>query len=184
MAKKLYAYVDETWLDELFIVAIVIAGEQREELAAICEQAESVTGKERKWSGTAETLNMAYMRQVIFHMGSLARLHFVIFSHADDYTEATIEAIARAIDAQNLADDYKATIIYDGLPKHQEVEIGAALRKRRVRIRKVRGLNDEADARLRLADAVCGLLRDTLLGKPEAHELRQTAIRRGLLSEV
>lgn len=184
MAKKLYAYVDETWLDELFIVAIVIAGERREELAAICEQAELIAGKERKWSGTAEAVNMAYMRRVVSHMSDLARLHFVIFSHADDYTEATIEAIARAIDAQNLADDYKATIIYDGLPRHQEVEIGAALRKRRIRIRKVRGMDDEADSRLRLADAVCGLLRDALLGKPEARELQQVAIRRGLLSEV
>lgn len=184
MTSKIYAYVDETSQDSAFIVAVVIVDERRDTLSSLCEQIEADTGKTRKWSRTADTLNIAYMRRIISDASHLAHLCFVTYSHAQDQTAAAVETIARAIDAQDLPDSYKATVLYDGLPKNQEGEIGAMLRKRRIRIRKVRGVDDEADPLIRLADAACGLLRDAQIGKPAARELQRLAIRRGVLREV
>lgn len=184
MTSKLYAYVDESAAGRVFIVAVVIVGTQRDDLAALCEQIEQDTSRRNKWSRTADALNLAYMRRALDEVGSLARLCVVSYPSAEDQTAATVDAIARAIEAQDLPADYKVTVLYDGLPKSQHKEIGAMLRKRRVLVRKVRGVRDESEPLTRLADAVAGLMRDATQGKPEARDLLNAALRRGVLREV
>ena len=47
---KLYCYVDESGQDpqsEIFIVAVVVTGEQRDKLLQPCEQLEKVSGKRK-----------------------------------------------------------------------------------------------------------------------------------------
>ena len=181
---KIYAYVDETWLDSLFIVAVVIADLQRELLTTKCENIEDELGRHKKWSRSADALNLAYTRRVLVEADLLARCCFLIRPQVEDVTKTTVEAIARAIEARQLGDDYKATILYDCLPKNMEGEIGSLLRKRFVRIRKVRGIDEEDDALMRLADALCGLVRDAYSGKTEARDLMESAIHRGILRKV
>ncbi len=52
MPDKLFCYVDETGqhtYGALFVVSVVIAGKERDELFKICETIETKTGKRTKW---------------------------------------------------------------------------------------------------------------------------------------
>jgi hypothetical protein len=49
--QKLYCYVDETGQDtggQIFIVAVVVTGEERDDLLTLCEQLEKVSGKDKQ----------------------------------------------------------------------------------------------------------------------------------------
>ena len=48
----------------------------------------------------------------------------------------------------------------------------------------VRGANDEQDALLRLADALCGFIRDAIEGKPNLQKLFSQAIENGFITQV
>jgi len=55
--------------------------------------------------------------------------------------------------------DYKATIIVDGLEGRQKQLFTNQIRSLGVRHKTVRGVRDETDAFIRLADALCGFTR-------------------------
>ena len=58
------------------------------------------------------------------------------------------------------------------------------LRKLNIQVRKVRGLADEADALIRLADAMAGFIRDCLEGEPELLPLYRQALALQIIREV
>lgn len=86
------------------------------------------------------------------------------------YVELTTEAVARAVTAKQ-GRRAKLTVIIDGLNQAEVRRVGTGLRQRGLHVRKVRGLRDESDAILRLADAMAGFLRDLTEGCPYAQQL-------------
>jgi hypothetical protein len=196
LMKKLYCYVDETGQDtegRIFIVGMVIADESRDQLVESCEliEQETVRLSAWKWSRTADAPKLAYMRRVMdmIEQGRrhYAALCFVIYHNTTDYLSVTADAIERAVRSQPLGEGeaYNVTVLFDALPRTKEQELGAMLHKRKLKIRKVRGVRrDEADALIRLADAVCGLARDAQEGRRAARALCDRGSRRGTLREV
>jgi hypothetical protein len=69
MMQKFFCYVDETGQDtrgELFIVAVVIADQERDQLRQACEDIERGSRKgQRKWIKTKYSRRRAYIRQVL-----------------------------------------------------------------------------------------------------------------------
>lgn len=79
----------------------------------------------------------------------------------------------------------KATVLFDGLPRSQERWVGSRLRRLGVRTRKVRGVRrEEADALVRLADALCGFVRKALEGEEAMKRLFEQGKGEGCLKEL
>jgi len=62
--------------------------------------------------------------------------------------------------------------------------VGLQLRRSGVRAKKVRGLKDEADALIRLADAVCGFVRGATEGQPAMRVLFERGMQTGVLRDL
>lgn len=187
MTSKLYCYVDESGQDtrgRLFLVAVVVIGEEREQLRAFCEALEFRSGKgSRKWSKTSTARRIAYAQGIADQRLFMGKLHYAVFEETTDYLTATVEAIAETL-ANATAEDYDATVFIDGLSRSLERAVGLSLRRSGAHVRKVRGLDEENDALMRLADFVCGLLRGALEGEPALMALSQRGVEAGILRDV
>ena len=187
MTQKFFCYVDETGQDTqgaLFIVSVVIADQERNQLRQICEDIERDSRKgQRKWTKTTYSRRLAYIQQVLEGSFFKSKLNFAVYRDAQDYPSLTVQTIARALDATGET-DYTATVLIDGLPRPLEQAVGLQLRRLGVRAKKVRGLKDENDALIRLADAVCGFVRGATEGQTIMRALFERAIRTGVLRNL
>jgi hypothetical protein len=187
MTTKLYCYVDETNPGDAmrhFIVGMVIADDNRDNLAELCREFEVEAGKRKKWSDCRDAVNIAYMSIAIGAPQLSGRLFYAVFSGHADYLAYAADAIKAAVEAFN-AMDALTTVMYDALPHSLEQPLKRLLRQRGVRVNKVRGPRKEQnEPLLMLADAICGLARDTQLGKQDAMKLMSMATRTGAVREV
>ena len=169
--QKLYCYVDETGQDthgRLFLVAVVVAGHDRDSLAAELERIEAASGKRlSKWRKASFERKTAYLRSVLALPQVSGALYYARYSDTKAYLDLMIYAAARAILHKGRS-PYKATVIVDGLSGNDVRKFGHGLRELRVSVRKVRGIEDERDPVVRLADALAGFIRDYVEGQPYA----------------
>jgi hypothetical protein len=88
MTRKFFCYVDESGQDtqgKLFIVSVVIAEQELDQLRAICTKIEQTSGKgERKWIKTSISRRRAYIegldREPIFN----GKLNFAVYRNTRD----------------------------------------------------------------------------------------------------
>ena len=187
-AAKLYCYVDETGQDtlgDLFIVAVVIAERDRDQVVELCERIERESGKGRvKWIRTDYPRRLEYLRCILKQPAFRRKLHFSTYRNSKDYLANTVSAIARSLGAFSPG-TYEATVLIDALPRSLERKVGHELRLRQIRVRKVRGLRkDENDALIRLADAVCGLVRASGEGQEPMVAMLNKGKKEGALVEL
>lgn len=188
MSRKFFCYVDESGQDtqgKLFIVSLVVAAWERDHLIQVCETIEQETGKGRvKWIKTSYSQRLAYIRQVLSRPIFQRKLNFAIYRNTRDYATLTTQAIAQALNATGET-DYKATILIDGLARTQERWVGNQLHQLGIHTKKVRGVKkDENDALIRLADAVCGLVRAATEGQVAMQALLEQGIRIGVFRNL
>lgn len=185
--QKLYCYADETGQDtrgRFFAVALVLIENEREELRALLKDIEAHTGKrEKKWKKTVPRKKQLYLEGVLSLASLRGALFYAEYTHSTAYPAHLLDAITKGIRRKASA-HYKATVLIDGLGKHERKVVGAILRRQGIRIEKVRGLSEESDEFIRLADAIAGFVRDALEGKPHARSLYQTALRQGVLEKL
>lgn len=187
MPQKIYCYVDESGQHtsgRLFVVSVVLAGPERDDLLQACEAIETRTGKMRKkWIKTPYDRRVTYIQQLLENPIFCGRLNYARFENTRDYSGATAWAIVGAIRAAEPG-DYKATVIIDGLRHTQEPTTAVALRRLGVKLRKLHGARDESDALVRLADAVCGLVVAATEGQSTMLNLFNRAVGTGFLKDV
>lgn len=187
MAEKVFCYVDESGQDTqgiLFIVAIVITSHERDQLYEICSQMEIESKKlERKWHKTNHTRRVTFVQQVMQSRLFDGKLYFAVYRNEADYLAATVRAIISVLTMTH-AIESEVTVLIDGLPKALEQDIGLFLRRRNIAAKKVRGVNDQRDSLIRLADAICGWVRCALDGEKDFEQLLKEAIKRGILREA
>lgn len=97
--------------------------------------------------------------------------------------DLTILSPAKALKAVT-DEPYEATIFVDGLGKSERHRFAGGLRKLRISVRKVRGVNDQSDEFIRLADAIAGFVRDALHGNQSSTRLLDQAMRIEVIKEV
>lgn len=189
MIKKLYCYVDETGQDtkgDLFIVSVAVA-EERDVLRQLCETIEGETGKGRvKWIKADRRRRTEYIRRIIDTHAFRGKLSFAAYHDTKDYVDSTVETIAKSIRRAAVgALKYKVTVLIDGLPRSKESTIRMQLNRHGIRIKKVRGVKkDENDALIRLADAICGFVRNALTRQTELRDLFQRGLSNGVLIDL
>jgi len=165
--QKLYCYVDETGKEygsSKFIVAVVIITGDRDRLLDLCEQLEVESGKGKfKWGKAKQEPRMKYLRRVFSNKNLLGSFFFSVFPKANNFDEATIDAIVRSIKRLKPFGKYTALVYVDGLTKTKRREYGVAFRRQGLHVQQVRGiLKDENNALMRLADTVAGFAGDAL----------------------
>ncbi|MEK7572042.1 MAG: DUF3800 domain-containing protein [Patescibacteria group bacterium] len=172
---KLYCYVDETGQDtkgELFIVSVIITKEDRADIIKTLEEIERNSGKGKtKWVKTKKEFKIAYLERIITNKLFKHKIFYSLSKETKAYKELTLISIASAITAAKDTEEYKASIFIDGLYKSEIPKMGAGLRKIGIHTEKVRGIKDEADAIIRLADTISGLMREDYQGVDYAKKL-------------
>jgi hypothetical protein len=186
--QKLYCYVDESGQDtggKFFIVSVVVTDHERDQMTEVCEQIEIASGKRRrKWIKADHAKRIEYIQRIFREPDFSGKLNVATYQNSKEYLSPTVLTIARAILFRGES-DYKATILIGGLPRAHEKWIGNELRHLRISVRKVRGTRtDDNDALIRLADAVCGLVRGAIESSTEMQGLVDLAKSSGLLKEL
>lgn len=103
-----------------------------------------------------------------------------VFRNTTAYPHHLAETTQRAV-AKVAEPDYKATIIVDGLEGRQKQLFANLIRSMGVRHKTIRGIRDETDAFIRLADAVCGFVRAGLNAHPIYAPLLRLAEAKGII---
>lgn len=190
LVKKLYCYIDENGQDtygDFFIVSVVVAEENRDELLSLCEKLEEISGKKKdKWGRARHDKRMRYINHIFADDRFKGLLRYEIFKNTKDYDTSTIAAIISSVKWNKPASKYTTMIYIDGLSKTKRPEYGARLRHLGLPVRRVRSVRkDETNALTRLADSIAGFVRDVIDGKSEdIKELFNRAKKNGVLVEV
>ena len=120
MKQKIYCYVDENGQDtkgEIFVVSIIVTGNERDELLALCEEIEVKSGKRKdKWGKANYSRRLDYLK-LIFSSGNFKRkLRYSLYHKQVNYDLATIMGIAKAVHFKE-SNNYTTLVYVDGLAK-------------------------------------------------------------------
>lgn len=187
---KLYCYVDETGQDtggHLFIVAVIIADDQRDDLRHTLRQIEKISRKyQLKWTAIKRERRIAYIQAIIGNPMFKGVMDYSRYEDTKTYVDLTILSVAKAIHAkiEKTKKLYEANIFVDGMKRSEQYRFAAGVRKLGVKVHKARGLRDESDEFIRLADAIAGFTRDALEGDKEMAALFKRGLKKGIITEV
>lgn len=188
MTQKLYCYVDETGQDtkgEIFIVSVVVTKENRYEIEKLLEKIETATGKKKtKWFKSKRKLQSAYIER-IFNTAILKNsIFYSLTKDSKMYKDTMLVTIATAVNAVKTKEKTKASVFIDGLGQKEILMVKTGLRRIGLNAEKVRGIKDESNAIIRLADAIAGLVRKKVEGVEYAEKLYKIGIKKGVLKPL
>lgn len=163
---KIYCYVDESGQDtkgKLFIVSVVVAEKNKDLFQKEIEKIERDSKKGKsKWGKTKFISRISYLNAIT----SIKKCKFCIcFSKYKtmDFDLATIQTISKTIHSKFNNQNYKALIYVDALAKSKRNLYAKELRNLGVKTQKIMGVTkDENNSMIRLADSVCGWIRDVI----------------------
>jgi len=189
MPAKLYAYVDESGQDTkgvFFVVSVVILDADQE---IILTQLEAIEERSRKGKAKWHRARYAYRQAYIDELANLTRLTRSLFCESftgsQEYEKLTVTATAHAIGRRSQGSPDEVTVFVDGLLKHEAIRFATHLRAQWRTVRKVRGVQKEQNnALIRLADALCGVVRDAEDGQAWATDALRRLQRNGLLERL
>lgn len=187
---KIYCYVDETGQDtggRLFIVAVIIAGQQRDELRQFLQRVERKSRKHHiKWTDAGRKQRQAYIQAILGNPALKGLVNYSRYTDTKAYVDLTILSVAKAIHAKmdKIEQPYAANIFVDGMKRSEEHRFAAGLRKLGIKVRKARGLRDQSDEFIRLADSVAGFTRDALEHDDIMEPPFKTAVKAGIITEI
>jgi hypothetical protein len=191
MGEKLYCYVDETGQDtegNIFIITVVVP-KDRDAILHYIESVEATSGKGKvKW-GRANPEKRFHYLQTIFNQNKFSLgIYYSVYKNTKEYKTSTIITIVKALQAIKHYKQHKFVICVDGLGEKDQRYFGAQIHKLGIPSRRVRGIKkDESNALIRLADSICGFVRDVLEEKKTEKELKaiyRKALRESRLKEV
>jgi len=96
-------------------------------------------------------------------------IYVKIFKKEKNYFFNTINSIIQSIKCLKNYRQNKFVVIIDGMPKAKIQQAVKLIRQEKIQIDKLKGLKDEQDALLRLADNIAGLVRE--INKPHNYLL-------------
>lgn len=187
--RKFYVYIDESGQDTggaLFVVGVVILEKERELLLAELEAIEEISGKKNfKWRKTRHSCRQQYIELLLQASDLKDKIFFETFKNTKQYLEMTTYAAAKALIRRAQDQDYRASIYVDGFGHKEISKLSKGLRDLNIKRRKVIGVRrEESNVFIRLADAVCGLVRDVYGGNPWAADMLKRLKKKGIISAL
>jgi len=186
---KLYCYIDETGQDTegRFFVVVAIVTTQREQIAGALEAAEDTSRKgKRKWHHSNERRRLAYIEAALTPTLS-GHIFYEVYDGPVAFELVTMTTAARAITAyrrRRHIEEYKATVVIDGMPRSLQNRAAKHLRDLGIRTQAVRGERDEVNPFIRLADAVAGIIREAEEGSSRYKTMKAQLEQQGIIVEV
>lgn len=179
--QKIYCYVDETGQDtggRLFIVAVVMTDDQRDKLRQDLQRIERASHKRQQ--------RISYIQAIIEIPAFRNLISYSRYQDSQAYVDLTILSVAKAIHSKvdKYNTPYEANIFVDGMKRSEQHRFGAGVRKLGVKLRKARGLRDQSDEFIRLADAIAGFTRDALEDDADMKTLLKLAMKADVITEV
>lgn len=193
MVNKYYCYVDETGQDtkgDIFIVTVVIPG-NRDEVLEYLEKVEIQSGKEKfKWGKADPNKRFNYIETILNQRKYSLKTYYSFYKNTKEYKTLTIITIFKAVQSIKNFKNHKFIISVDALGEKDRRYYGSELHKMGIPSRQVKGVRrDESNALIRLADSVCGFIRDVIEEEPKTKDeklakLYKKAMKEDILIEV
>jgi hypothetical protein len=186
---KLYCYVDETGQDtkgDMFIVSVVIPSD-RDALMQYLDALEARTGKGKvKWRKADVDNRLQYIEEIFTQRNYPLKIYYSVYEETKEYRASTILTVAKAMNKEDAGRDVIFTLLVDGLNEKDQRYYGSELRSLGLHPRKIRGIKkDENDAFIRLADSICGFVRDMKeKGSGRAISIFNKGVKEGVLIKV
>jgi len=187
--QKLYCYVDESGQDtkgEFFLVSIIITEKEfKDKIEHILFNIERETGKRKtKWRPTPLKRKIKYLENVLCVNELKGSIFYDIYkNNQEEYIKLTGESVAMAIKIK-AEKNYSSTILIDGLNPAEQRKVVKIFRARRIHYKKVKGVRDQSNSIIRLADAMAGFIRDYKEGKIYAKKIFVRFRNRGFVKEI
>ena len=184
--QKIYCFADEIGQDtkgEMFLVTVVLKdGKRVDELRRSIENSEHASGKHsRKWTKTSDSTKQKFL---LLENKQLQGLIFYSTYHATkDYTPLVALTIAKSI-GYFANGSYAATVVIDGLQDAEVEHVRRELKNLSIRYARIRGMKDEQETLLRLADSVAGFVRDHVEGQVYTKKIFIELVRRKIIREI
>ncbi len=162
---KINSYTDESGQDtkgKYFVVCTVaVLSKNFENIEEIMNEIEKESDKYKKWHNTGNKRRHSYVKHIL-ESGILNRLSvfYSVYQNKNEYTTLIGAHIAKAILAFTGAQKYEAKVFIDKLDKKALENIKKEIKSFHIRYKKIRGLSEESSSLIRLADAICGAIRD------------------------
>lgn len=161
---SLFAFVDESYPRSgafCVIGAIIAANENIGSLESVCVTLEKSTGKhKRKWGETEVSRRLEYFKGI--YKSNLCHFAYATFPTVT-IRDNTVAALTHIVDFFGVT-----VAIIDGLPKTMYADYALRVRKRTHKPIQIKGANDQNTPVLRLADSLCGLVKDSLWDDDDA----------------
>lgn len=185
---KLCCYVDETGQDtegRFFLVCAVVLGQSiRDDLEMVLEGIEEKTKKKKlKWGNTIVNVKKDFLQEIAKTDGLKQTLFYSVYRNTKRYAYLTSETVAKAVKATTKEECF-VLIVVDGMNKKEIEKMRADMKTLGIRYRHIRGMKDEQNVFLRLADSLAGFIRDYLEGKKYAQVFFDDFVKRGFLQEI
>lgn len=186
---KLYFYVDETGRDPFstaFIAGILVTGQKRDELAADLLELERTSKKnDAKWHKAHYLRRRAYIEGILKISSLTNNIFFHTVQGGKDYLAYTADGTINVIRQKARSGD-QSTVYFDGFTSTEvskmKRQLRPSLKGKRLIVKSIK--RDESSSLIRLADAICGLVRDANEGQEWAKEVVEKLKRKGILKEI
>lgn len=185
--EKLYCFVDETGPDTegaFFLVVVVL--KQAEDLQFLKEKLEEIeksSNKKLKWSKSSFKTRALYLNQLVGLKLLKNAVYYSTYQDTKAYISLTALTIAKVILSKE-SHSYSVNILIDGLKKKEMEEVRKELKQLKINYNRIRGLKDEQDIVLRLADAIAGFLRDDIEGQEYTKSILKKFHEAKIINEV
>lgn len=186
---KLCSYVDETGQDtegRFFLVCVVLLEQsERDSLEAVLESIERKTGKGKtKWKYTNIKIKRSFLQEIVAIKELRKSLFYSVYCDTIKYNYVTSLTVVKSVKVVTADEDYFVSVIIDGLTKKDTEKVRIILKDMKIKYKNIRGMKDEQNVFLRLADALAGFIRDYLEGDKYAQVFFDDFVKSGLLQEV
>jgi hypothetical protein len=162
---KVTTFTDESGQDvssKIFVVCTAICESSDVEfLNKELLDIENKSGKTKKWYKSSNKTRASYVKKILqSKVLSKTKIYYSEYGDKTEYSRLVGSHIAKSIINYVADSDYKAKIFIDKTNKPVLEQIKKEIKAFRVHYQKIRGLSDGSSSLIRLADSLCGIVRD------------------------
>ena len=122
---------------------------------------EEKSGKIKKWYQTGNKRRTSYLELLLKEkILTKASAYYSKYQNKSDYISLIGSHIAKSILTYSQDQPYIAKVFMDKLDNKTIKNLKREIKLFHIRYRKIRGITDESSSLIRLADSLCGLIRD------------------------
>ena len=164
---KIDTFTDESGQDtkgKMFVVCtIVTQSDTTRDIEEKLLEIEKESGKTKKWHDVGNKRKHTYIKLLLKNkILNEVQIYFSQYSNKKDYKNLIASHIAKSIFDYAKDKKYLAKIFIDKLDNKTMLNLKKEIKLFHIRYKKIRGITDQSNPLIRLADAACGLKRDLI----------------------